>query len=91
MDPEKWQSKAHILIKQNIESGISKNTNFYQGIIQRELEIINLSATKGTFVTKGEIERNFLPTLTDDPKLNHLVKTMFNQIVMQFEFSRGCI
>ena len=48
-------------------------------IIQNELESINLSATNGTFGTKGEIESNFLTTLTDKPKLNHWVKTILNQ------------
>ena len=62
-----------------------------QVIIWRELESINLSATNGTFVTKGEIESNFLTTLTDEPKLNHWVKTIVNQIVIQFESSRRCI
>ena len=49
-------------------------------MIQRELERINLSATNGTFVRKGEIESNFLATLT-----------ILNQIVIQFEPSRRCI
>ena len=52
-----------------------------QVIIQRELESINLSATNGTFVTKS----NFLTTLTDQPKLNHWVNNIFNQLVIQFE------
>ena len=84
MDPEKLQNKAHIKIKQYLWSGISENTNLNQVIIQRELESINLSATNGTFVPKGEIESNFLTKLTDKSKLNHLVKTVFNQIVIQF-------
>ena len=58
MDPEKWQNKAHILIKQNLH-GIFENTNLNQVIMQRELESINLSASNGTFVTKGEIKNNF--------------------------------
>ena len=53
-------------------------------IVQRELESISLSATNGTFVTKGEIESNFSTTLPDEPKLNHQVKTILNQIVIQF-------
>ena len=52
---------------------------------------MNLSATNGTFVTKGEIESNFLTTLTDEPKLNPWVKTIMNQIVIQFEPSWRCI
>ena len=84
------QSK-HINKTIYVQSGISENTNLYQVIIQRELESINLSATNGNFVTKGEIESNFLTTLTDEPKLNHWVKTMLNQIVIQFEISRRCI
>ena len=59
--------------------------------MQRKLESINLSATKGTFVTKSEIKSNFLTTLTDDPKLNHWFKTILNQIVIQFERSKCCI
>ena len=61
------------LIKQYLQSGISENTSLNQVIIQRELESINISATNGTFVTKGAIESNFLITLTDKPKLNHWV------------------
>ena len=68
-----------------------KNINFNLVIIQRELESINLSATNGTFVTKGEIESNFLTTLNDEPKLNHWVKTILKQIVIQFEPSRRSI
>ena len=91
IDPAKWPNKANVLIKQYLYSGISENTNLNQGIIQRELESINLSATNGTFITKGEIERYILTTLTDMFKLNHWVKTMMNQIVIQFEPSRRCI
>ena len=47
--------------------------------------------SKNTFVTKGEIESNFLTTPTDKPKLNHWVKTILNQIVIQFEPFRRCI
>ena len=79
IDQEKWQSV------------ISENHNFNQVTIQRMLESINLSATNGTFITKGEIESKFLTTLTDEPKLNHWVKTISNQIVIQFEPSRRCI
>ena len=79
LDQEKWQSV------------ISENHNFNQVTIQRMLESINLSATNGTFITKGEIESKFLTTLTDGPKLNHWVKTISNQIVIQFEPSRRCI
>ena len=92
MDPEKWQNRAHVWKKkQYLLSVISENTNLNPVIIQRELESINLSATNGTFVTKGEIESNFLTTLSDEPKLNHRVKTILNQIVIQFEPSRSCI
>ena len=45
-----------------------ENTDLMQVIIQKELESINLSATNGTFVTKSEIESNFLTTLTDKPE-----------------------
>ena len=54
-----------------MKSGISENTDLKQVIIQKELESINLSATNGTFVTKGETLSNFLTTLTDKPKFNH--------------------
>ena len=74
-----------------MQSGISENTNLNHVIIQRKLESINLSATNRTFVTKGEIESNFLTTLTDEPKLNHWVKTILNQIVIQFKPSGRCI
>ena len=57
--------------------------------IQRHLESINLSATNGTFVTKGEIKYNFLTTLTDKPKLNHWVKTLLNQIVNYLSPPKG--
>ena len=77
--------------KQHIQSGISENTNLNQVILQRKLESINLGATNGTFVTKGEIESNFFTRLTDKPKLNHWVKSILNQIVIQFEPSPGCI
>ena len=70
---------------------MSENNSLNQVMIQSELESINLSATNGTFVTKGEIESNFLTTLTDEPKLNHKVKTILNQIVIQFEPSKRCI
>ena len=82
IDLEKWQNKAHIWIKQYLQSGISENTNLDQVIIQTELESINLSATNGTFFTKCEIESNFLTTLTDKLKLNHWVKIILNQIVI---------
>ena len=53
--------------------------------MEKELESINLSAINRTFVTKGEIESNFLTTLTDKPSLNHWVNTIFNQLAIQFE------
>ena len=59
MDPEKGQNKAHVKIKQCVQSGISENTHLNQVIRQRELGSINLSATNGTFITKGKIESNF--------------------------------
>ena len=49
------------------------------------LKSINFSATNGTLATKGEIESNFLTALTEEPKLNHWVNTILNQIVIQFE------
>ena len=71
---------------------MSENTNLNQAIIQKlELESINLSATNGTFVTNGEIESNLLTTRTDKHKSNHLVNTILNQKVIQFEPSSMCI
>ena len=78
-------------MKQFVRCEMSENTNFNQVIIQKELESVNLSVTNDTFVTKGEIERNFVTTLTDEPKLNHWVSTILNQIVIQFEPSNRCI
>ena len=66
-------------------SGISENTKWKQVIIEKWLESTNLSAINGTFVTKGEIESNFLTTLTKEPKLNHWINTTLNQLVIQFE------
>ena len=43
---------------------ISKNPYLNQVIMQREFKSINLGATNGSFVTKGEIESNFLTTHT---------------------------
>ena len=43
-----------------------KKTNFNQVSVQMQSESINLGATNGTFATNGEIEINFLTTLTDD-------------------------
>ena len=68
-----------------------KTPIFNKVIIQRELESINLSATNGTFITKGEIEINFITTLNDEPKLNHWVNTILKQIVIPGEPSRRCI
>ena len=65
IDPEKWQNKSHLNIKQYVQSRISDNTDLKQVIIQKELKSIKLSATNRTFVTKGEIENNLLTTLTD--------------------------
>ena len=89
--PRKIAEQSTRIDKKYLQSGISENTNLNQDINQRELESINLSATNGTFVTKGEIESNFLTTLNDKPKLNHWVKTILKQIVIQFEPSRRCI
>ena len=70
---------------------IPENHDLKQVIIQNELESINLSATNVTFVTKGEIESNFLTTLSDKPKLNNWVNTILNLLVIQFEPSRRSI
>ena len=51
-----------------------------------ELESINLSATNGTLVTKGEIENNRLTTLSDEPKLNHWVKKCILKVTFYFTF-----
>ena len=91
MDQEKWPNKAHVSIKQYLQSVISENNSLNQVIIQRELESINLGTTNGTFVTKGDIKCNFLTTLADKPKLNHLVKSILKKIVIQFKPSKNYI
>ena len=88
---EKWQNKAHIYIRQYVHIEIFENIDMKQVFIQKQLESIGLSATNGTFVTKGEIESNFLTTPTEEPKLNHWVNTTLNQLVIQFEPSNRCI
>ena len=85
------KQSTNIKKKQYVQSGISENTHLNEVIRQTELESINLSATNGTLVTKGEIENIFLTTLTDKPKLNQWVKTIINKIVIQFEPSWRCI
>ena len=50
--------------------------------MQRELESINLSATNGTCITKGEIESNLLTIPTEEAKLNHWVNTTLHQLVI---------
>ena len=75
----------------NVHIEIFENIDLKQVFIQKELESIGLSATNGTFVTKGEIESNFLTTPTEEPKLNHWVNTTLNQLVIQFEPSSRCI
>ena len=67
-----------------LESGIGEN------FIQK-LEIIDLSATNWTFVTKYEFESNFLTTPTEKSKLNHWVNTQLNQLVIQFEPIKGVL
>ena len=57
MNSEKWQNKEHLRTKQYVQSGISENTDLKKVIIQKES--INLIATNGTFITKGDIERTF--------------------------------
>ena len=59
---------------------MSENPNLNQVILEKELKSIDLSAANETFVTKGAIESNFKTTLTDEPKLNHWVNTLLNQI-----------
>ena len=46
---------------------------------------MDLSATNGTFVTKGEIKSNFLIIPTEEPKLNHWINNTLNQLVIKFE------
>ena len=62
-----------------------------QVFIQKYLEIIDLSATNWTFVTKYEFENNFLTPPTEDPKLNHCVNIQLNQLVIQFEPFNRCL
>ena len=47
------------------------NIDLKQVFTQKLLESSGLSATNGTFVTKGEIESNFLNTPIEGLKLNH--------------------
>ena len=82
IDPKKMAEKSTCINKQYVKSRTSENPDLKQGIIQKELESINLSAINGTFVTKGESESNFLTTFPDQPKLNHLVNTILNQILI---------
>ena len=63
--------------KTYIQSINSENTDLKQVIIQKELESINISATNETFVTKDEIESNFLTTLSDKLKLNQIGSTPY--------------
>ena len=54
-----------------------------QFFTQKKLESINLSATNGTLVTKGEFECNFLTTPTEAQiEWLHLVNTTLNQLVI---------
>ena len=65
MSQGKWQNKANIYIymRQYVQIEIFETSNLKQVFfIQKLLESIDLSATNGTFVTKGEIESNFLTT-----------------------------
>ena len=88
---KKWWNKAHIYIRQYVQTEIFENTDLKQVFIQKELESIDLSATNGIFVTKREFESNLLTTATEEPKLNHWVNTTLNQLVIQFEPSSRCI
>ena len=58
--------------------------------MQKQLAIIDLSATNWTLVTKYEFESNFLTTPTEEPKFNHWVYTQLNQLVIQFEPFNRC-
>ena len=91
IDAAKMEEQSKHINKTICTKRISENNDLKQVVIQNELENINLSATNGTFVTKGEIESKFLPTLTDKPKLNHWVNTILNQLVIQFRLSSRCI
>ena len=57
-------------VRKFVQIGIFENGHFKQVFIQKQLESIDLSATNGTFVTKGESESKFLTTPTEEPKLN---------------------
>ena len=68
--PRKMAEKStykKIKKKQYLQRRISENTDLKKIIIQKELESINLGATNGTFITKGEIESNIVTKLTDKP------------------------
>ena len=74
---------VHIEAYENIDM---KQVSQLESQKVRKLESTGLSASNGTFVTKGEIESNFLTTPTEEPKLNHWVNTTLNQLVIQFKF-----
>ena len=79
---EGLENRAHIKIKQYKRCRISENTHLNQLIIQKKIEIINLSATNETFVKKSEIESNFFNHTYGQAQIESLVNTMLNKIVI---------
>ena len=47
---------------------------FEARFVQKKIENIDYGANNDTFVTNLEFESKYLNTLTQEPKLNHLVK-----------------
>ena len=81
------QNKAHNMYKLKFLKAVYWSKFLYKKL----LESIDLSATNGTFFTKGEIESNFGTKPTEEPTLNHWVNTTLNQLMIQFEPFRRCI
>ena len=59
-----------------------ENTDLKKVLIQKLLESIELSATNGTSVTKGDIESNLETTPTEEPNLSPWVNITLNQLVI---------
>ena len=92
MSQEKWQNKAHMYKGQNVKIGIFEAVIwskffFYTKVVRK----YRFKCHKWYFITKGEIESNFLTTPSEDLKLNHSVNTTLNQLAIQFERSSRCI
>ena len=56
------EQSTHIYMRQYVQIEIFENNNLKPVFIQKLLESIDLSATNGTFVIKGDNESNFSTT-----------------------------